>query len=168
MRRIVGTFAALVSIVLTAQFASAQHVTATAAPVTETYFVCPTVSTNNAHGMWVIGRHGGYYVLIPRQGGANDGSKVFLTVPVAVFNVAQIPAGWGLYSSLPSYPNFEGTAVLLSEGIDTWLGNPPGWQEGDMALVAHNSNGTYTVTNLRLFEDIVIQTPVPLASGAIW
>ena len=82
---------------------------------TQTYFICPTVAQNNPNGMWVIGGHGGYYVIVPKQGAT--GSKVYLTVPVRVFSVAQIPAGWGLYSSLPTYPNFEGTATILSEGI---------------------------------------------------
>jgi hypothetical protein len=142
--------------------------TAQTTPTTNTYFVCPTVSTNNGQGMWVIGFHGGYYVLVPKKGGLNDGSKVFLTIPVKVFSVAQIPAGWGLYNSLPSYPNFVGTAMLLQEGIEKWLGNPVGWQEGDMALVADNGDGTYTVTNLRLLQQIVIDNPIPLASGAVW
>lgn len=148
--------------------------TAQNAPTTATYFVCPTVSTNNGNGMWVMGYHGGYYVLVPKKGGTNDGSKVFLTVPVKVFSVAQIPAGWGLYSSLPSYPNFVGTAVLLQEGIERWLGSPVGWQEGDMAVVTSNGGGTYTVTDLTLTassgltQQITIKSPIPLASGAIW
>lgn len=135
-------------------------------PTTNTYFICPTVSTNNANGSWVIGGHGGYYVLVPKQG--VNGSKVFLTVPVKVFSVAQIPAGWGLYSSLPNYPNFVGTATLLQEGIDRWLADPPGWQEGDSALVVQNADSTYTVTDLTRAEQIQITTPIPLASGAIW
>lgn len=137
-------------------------------PTTATYFVCPTVSTNNGNGMWVIGYHGGYYALVPKKGGLNDGSKVFLTIPVRVFSQAQIPAGWALYNSLASYPNFVGTATLLQEGIDRWLGSPAGWQDGDMAIVASNGDGTYTVTNVRLAEQIVIDSPVPLASGAVW
>jgi hypothetical protein len=139
-----------------------------APPVTQTYFVCPSVSTHNANGMWVIGHHGGYYVLVPKQGGANDGSKVFLTIPVQVANLAEIPAGWALYNSLPSYPNFEGMGMLLAEGIDTWLGNPPGWAEGDVASIVNNGDGTYTVTNLTLSNSITIDHPVPLASAAVW
>jgi hypothetical protein len=59
---------------------------------------------------------------------------VYLTILVSVPSLAQVPAGWGLYKDLPSYPNFEGMAVLLSEGISTWLGDPAGWTEGDMAM----------------------------------
>jgi hypothetical protein len=139
-----------------------------AAPVKETYFICPSVSTNNSHGMWVVGAHGAYYVLVPTKGGANAGSKVYLTVPVSVPNQAQIPAGWALYKDVPSYPNFEGMAGLLSEGISTWLGSPDGWQEGDGAMVVNNGDGTYTVTNARLMQSITISSPIPLASAAVW
>ena len=135
-------------------------------PTQGTYFICPAVSTNNAHGMWVIGTHGAYYVLIPTQG--NTGSKVYLTIPVRVASQAQIPAGWALYNSLPSYPNFVGMAGLLAEGISTWLGSPAGWQEGDGAIVMDNGNGTYTVTNVRLNQSITINHPIPLASAAVW
>lgn len=134
----------------------------------ETYFICPSVSTHNTHGMWVIGAHGGYYVLIPSKGGINDGSKVFLTIPVQVPSLAQIPAGWALYNSLPSYPNLEGMVVLLQEGIDTWLGSPAGWQEGDMASVINNGDGTYTVMNLTQPDAILIDHSIPLASAAVW
>jgi hypothetical protein len=57
---------------------------------TATYFICPTVSTHNANGMWVIGYHGGYYVLVPTN---NTGTRDYLTVPVRVFSLAEVPAG---------------------------------------------------------------------------
>ena len=143
------------------------------AATTQTYFVCPTVAQNNPHGMWVIGGHGGYNVIVPHQGAT--GSKVYLTVPVQVFSVAQIPAGWGLYSSLPTYPNFEGTATILSEGITRWLSDSPLFHEGDMVSVVNLGNGTYSVTvvgSMMTPEDIgnsvTIDHPIPLASGAIW
>jgi len=141
---------------------------AAAAPDTQTYFICPSVSTHNANGMWVIGQHGAYYVNIPTQGGVNGGSRVYLTVPVRVAGIAQIPAGWGLYKDYPSYPNFVGMAGLLSEGIATWLGSPAGWAEGDGALVMDNGNGTYDVMNARTGETITIDHPIPMASAAIW
>lgn len=137
-------------------------------PTKQTYFICPSVSTHNPNGMWVMGHHGGYYVLVPKQGGANGGSKVFLTIPVQVASLAEIPAGWALYNTLPSYPNFEGMAMLLAEGIDTWLGNPPGWQEGDIAAVTNNGDDTYTVINLTLNDAVIIDHPIPLASAAVW
>ncbi len=129
----------------------------------DTFFICPSVSTNNSQGTWVIGFHGGYYVLIP-----GPGSKVFIDVPVTVPDVAGSPAGWALYNTLPSYPNFVGTAMLLQEGIEHWLGSPAGWQEGDTATVVDNGNGSYTVTDLQLGQSITIDHAIPLASAAIW
>jgi hypothetical protein len=142
---------------------------AAAVPTTQTYFICPSVGQNNPNGMWVVGYHGGYYVNIPHQGAT--GSKVFLTVPVKVFSVAQIPAGWGLYSSLPNYPNFVGMAGILQEGIDHWLspwGDTSGFSEGDMVMVMDNGDGTYTVHDATTGADVTIGAPIPLASGAIW
>lgn len=140
----------------------------TSASAKETYFICPSISTHNPNGMWVIGTHGGYYVNIPIKGGINGSSKVYLTIPVQVANIAQIPAGWGLYKDLPSYPNFVGMAGLLSEGISTWLGSPAGWTEGDGAIVMDNGDGTYNVTNVRLNQTITINHSIPLASAAVW
>ena len=145
---------------------------AAAPPQTNTYFICPSVSIHNPNGMWVIGHHGGYYVNIPTQGAT--GSKVYLTIPVQVASTPQIPAGWALYNSLPSFPNFVGMAGLLSEGIDTWLtpyvisGSTSGWVEGNAAMVMDNGDGTYTVHNITLNSDIVIDHPIPLASAAVW
>lgn len=137
-------------------------------PVKETYFICPSVSTHNPNGMWVIGTHGAYYVNVPTKGGANNGSKVYLTIPVSVPDQAQVPAGWALYKDLPTYPNFEGMAGLLAEGISTWLGSPAGWDEGDMASVANNGDGTYTVFNMTRGDSVTIDFPIPLASAAVW
>jgi hypothetical protein len=173
MKRVLTSLAAA-SLMLSV-FASAASAAAPAkgaAPAKETFFICPSVSTHNDHGMWVMGAHGAYYVLVPTKGGANGGSKVYLTVPVSVPSLAQIPAGWALYKDVPSYPNFVGTVGLLSEGISTWLGNPAGWMEGDMAKVMDNGNGTYTVMGMRMdgtpIGSIVIDHPIPLASAAIW
>jgi hypothetical protein len=141
-------------------------------PATNTWFICPTVSVNSPNGMWVIGYHGGYYVLVPTN---NTGTKDYLTVPVQVFSLAQIPAGWGLYSSLPNYPNFVGTAVILDEGIEHWLGITPGdlggdpnWDEGDMVAVTSNGDGTYTVADMRSGATVTLTSPIPLASDAVW
>jgi hypothetical protein len=157
---------------LTSPTDNARTVTAARAnssrPPTETFFICPSVSTHNDHGMWVIGHHGAYYVNIPTQGGVSAGSKVYLTVPVQVANLGQIPAGWGLYKDYPGYPNFVGMAGLLSEGIATWLGSPAGWDEGDGATIMDNGDGTYHVMNTRTNEIITIDHPIPMASAAIW
>lgn len=145
-----------------------------APPEKEEYFICPSVSVHNPNGMWVMGAHGAYYVIVPTKGGANENSKVFLTVPVSVPDKAQVPAGWGLYKDLDTFPNFEGMVVLLGEGIDTWLGSPAGWEEFDMAHVMNNGDGTYTVMNMGPMSDpldkgsVTITEPIPLASAAVW
>ena len=139
---------------------------AAAAPETQTFFICPSVSVHNPNGMWVIGYHGGYYVTIPTQG--STGSKVFLTIPVQVVSQAQIPAGWALYNSLPNYPNFVGMAVLLQEGIEHWLDSPAGWSENDLATVMAMDDGSYVVHDLTIDRSITISSPIPLASAAVW
>jgi hypothetical protein len=139
--------------------------------------ICPTVGLNNPHGQWVIGAHGAYYVNTPVQG---NGGRVYVTVPEQVFAHAQIPAGWGLYNDLPTYPNYEtndieAPAMVLSEGISAWLGNDPGFHEGDVVTVANNHNGTFTVTVTGsmmtpgdIGNSVTINGSIPLASGAIW
>jgi hypothetical protein len=171
VKRVITSLAAA-SLMLSVFAGVASAARSAAAPAKETFFICPSVSTNNSHGMWVMGAHGAYYVLVPTKGGANDGSKVYLTVPVSVPSTAQIPAGWALYKDLPTYPNFEGTVGLLSEGISTWLGSPAGWEEGDMAMIANNGDGSYTVMGFTMngtpIGSITIDHPIPLASAAIW
>ena len=136
-------------------------------PQTQTYFICPSVGTNNPGGMWVIGFHGAYYVDIPTQGPTGD--KGLPDRPGDGRQPGPDPAGWGLYKDLPSYPNFVGTAMLLGEGIDQWLGSPSGWNEGDMATVLANPDGTYTVTDLTLTAaNTVTVGAIPLESAAVW
>jgi len=176
MRRVMTSLAAA-SLLLTA-FAGAVSPVSAAQPTTQTYFICPTVSTNNANGHWVIGAHGAYYVNVPVQG--STGGHVYVTVPTQVFDNAQIPAGWGLYKDLASFPNYatnavEHPAMILSEGITRWLGGAAGFSEGDMVAVAINADGTSTVTvvgSMMTPQDIgnsvTIGGTIPLASGAIW
>jgi hypothetical protein len=54
----------------------------------------------------------------------DTGSKVYLAVPVTVASTAQIPAGWALYNSLATYPNFVGMTALLQEGSTPGSGAP--------------------------------------------
>jgi hypothetical protein len=148
---------------------------------TGTWFICPSVSTNNPNGMWVIGLHGGYYVIVP----TNDaGDKTYVTVPVQVDNLAQIPAGWALYKdAMPTFPNFQGMAGILSEGIYHWIsGTYPGgpttsgyvasqWNEGDMVMVTITSTagtGTTVVHDMTSGAMVTINGYIPLNSDAIW
>ncbi|MCK5758900.1 MAG: hypothetical protein KAH14_07385 [Clostridiales bacterium] len=155
-----------------------------AAPEKANPFICPTVSLNNSNGMWVLGDHGAYYVIVPTKGKQLDEMgmplKVFVSVPERTMNQAQIPAGKALFKDYPSYPNFVsqgmGTIMLLEEGL-AWLpGAPSNWGEGDMLKIEDNLDGTYTVINNGNMMDmpmapkgeITIESPIPLNSAVFW
>lgn len=159
-----------------------------APPVTQEYFICPSVSTHNAHGTWVIGGHGAYYVLVPTQGAT--GSKVYLTVPTTVFNQAQVPAGWALYKDVIHTTSPDGTlvftsdvtpdgaAMLLAEGLKWFPGaSDLGWAEGDMVAITSDGSGGYIAHDMGnpmmgVADKGTILLPagsyVPAASGVIW
>lgn len=88
-------------------------------------WICPSVSTNNPNGMWVVGHHGAYYIIKP--GTASPKWPMILKPTenleehaARVEHLAQIPAGWGLYTDFPTYPYFEGWAMVLPEGSETF------------------------------------------------
>lgn len=137
-------------------------------------FVCPSVSLNNPHGMWVMGQHGAYFVLVPTRGSTD--AKVFVKDPKNMN--AQTTAGWGLYKSYPSYPNYvtqpgDMGIMLLEEGLEWLPGAPASWGEGDMLMISDNGDGTYTVHNKGMMGQmdkgsIDIEDPVPLWSAVFW
>jgi hypothetical protein len=139
-------------------------------------FVCPSVSLNNANGMWVIGDHGAYWVLVPNRGSTSD--KVFVKDPKNM--EAQTTAGYGLYKDYPSYPDYvtqtgDMGAVLLVEGLHWFPGAPDTWGEGDMLVIHDNGNGTYHVMNMGNpmmgagpKGDLTINGAVPLWSAVFW
>ena len=125
-----------------------------APPDEENPFVCPSVNPNNPNGMWLIGAHGAYYVIVPTRG--HDGvSKIHVKIPDHVEDQAQTSAGWGLYHKVPSYPYFEGmTMVLHPDGkefiweqfeidigmamtITVVMDGTPSWDEGTKTLYAN-------------------------------
>jgi hypothetical protein len=61
-----------------------------------------------------------------------------------------------------------GTAVILQEGIDHWLGGAAGFTEGDMVTVTSKGGGSYTVADMTSGATVTINDPIPLASGAVW
>ena len=152
------------------------------APEKANPFICPTVSLHNSNGMWVLGDHGAYYVIVPTKGKQVDDMdmplKVFVNVPERTMDQAQIPAGKALFKDYPSYPNFVSVdmtmIMLLEEGL-AWLpGAPSDWGEGDMLKVVDNGGGTYTVMNMGNMMDmtpkgsVTIDSPIPLNSAVFW
>ena len=167
-RLMLGMLAVAAMLLAVPAMASATPPTADDGP-----FVCPSVSLNNANGMWVIGGHGAYWVLVPNRGSTND--KVFVKDPKNM--EAQTTAGYGLYKDYPSYPNYvtqsgDMGAMLLSEGLG-WFGTPDGWGEGDMLTIHDNGDGSYAVHNMGGMMGpkdltITINSPVPLWSAVFW
>lgn len=109
-------------------------------PKTGEIWICPSVSTNNPNGMWVVGGHGAYYILKPGtashiwQGDPNNPMDDILNPTENLGNhaphvedLAQIPAGWALYKDV--YPDgiFQGMAMVLPDGAEVF-GLDPGPQ----------------------------------------
>ena len=132
-----------------------------APPDEENPFVCPSVNHNNPHGMWVIGAHGAYYVIVPTRG--HDGvSKVHVKIPDHVEDQAQTSAGWGLYHKLPSYPYFEGdTMVLHPDGKDFIL-DEFGIDIGGAMMIHVEPSDTPSWDGMTLYAN------VPLFAAAFW
>ena len=95
-------------------------------PKTGEIWICPSVSTNNPNGMWVIGAHGAYYIIKP---GTHSPKWPMILNPTGnleehashVEDLAQVNAGWGLYHKLPSYPYLDtgdDMAVVLEDGVE--------------------------------------------------
>ncbi|MDW7663226.1 MAG: hypothetical protein SCL54_17630 [Bacillota bacterium] len=165
-------------------------VSAFAAPAEkENPFVCPSVSLNNPNGMWVLGDHGAYYVLIPTKGGANEGSRIFVNIPEKAMGQAQVAAGKSLYKKYFSYPNFVSgpdmnRIILLEEGLKWLPGAPETWMENDV-LGVMDMDGSYMVHNMGSMMDMMmdpegfmdgdddkemltIDEPIPLYSAVFW
>lgn len=165
-----------------------------APPETANPFVRPSVSLHNPNGMWVLGAHGAYFVIVPTKGKQVDDMdqplKVFVTIPAKVMDQAQVAAGKSLYKDYFSYPNFVSgpdmnMIVLLEEGL-VWLpGAPPTWMEGDVLCVMDMMDGTYHVHDMGSMMDMMmdpegfmaceyekgmltIDEPIPLFSAVFW
>jgi hypothetical protein len=117
-------------------------------PKTGDIWICPSVSTNNPHGMWVVGTHGAYYIIKPGTASPkwpdilNPTANLGLHAP-HVEDQAQVTAGWGHYKDFPTYPYFEGDAMVLPEGA-IW-GLTPG-----------------------IINSITADQEIPLASAVFW
>ena len=94
-------------------------------PKTGEIWICPSVSTNNPNGMWVIGAHGAYYILKPGTASPNWPNILNPTHNLEkhaphVEDLAQVPAGWGLYKDFATYPYYAGEAMVLEDGVEVF------------------------------------------------
>ena len=132
-----------------------------APPDEENPFVCPSVNPNNPNGMWLIGGHGAYYVVVPTRG--HDGvSKVHVKIPDHVETQAQTSAGWGLYHKLPSYPYFEGMAMVLDPDGKDYILDEFGIAIG-MAMMI-----TVVPSETPSWDGMTLHANVPLFAAAFW
>ena len=94
-------------------------------PKTGPIWICPSVSTNNPNGMWVIGGSGAYYIIKPGTASPNwpmilnPTGNLLMHAP-HVEDLGQVPAGWGLYHDWPTYPNYSGWAMVLDDGAEAF------------------------------------------------
>lgn len=140
-------------------------------PKTGEIWICPSVSTNNPNGMWVVGGHGAYYILKP--GTASPNWPMILNPTgnlemhaAHVEHMAQIPAGWGLYKDLPSYPYLEtgeGMAVVLDDGAEFIL-DEFGIDIAPMTMihVVPSDTPSYDAGSMTLMANL------PLKSAVFW
>ncbi len=93
-------------------------------PKTGEIRICPSVSSNNPNGMWVMGHSGAYCIIKP---GTSSPKWPMILDPTYNLQVhashvqdqAQKPAVCGLYHKLPSYPYLDtggNMAVVLHHG----------------------------------------------------
>jgi hypothetical protein len=140
-------------------------------PKTGEIWICPSVSTNNPNGMWVIGGSGAYYINKP--GTASHKWPMILNPTenlekhaAHVEDQAQIRAGWGLYKDLPSYPNLatgDGMAMVLDDGAE-FLFDEFGIDidAGTMIHVVPSEDAWYDAGTMTLYAN------VPLKASVFW
>lgn len=145
--------------------------TAENGPKTGDVWICPSVPTKNPNGMWVIGGRGAYYIIKP--GTASDKWPMILNPTknleehaARVHDQAQVPAGWGLYSDLESYPYLDtgdGMAVVLHHGAG-FIYNEFGIELDPMSMihVEPSEDASYDADTMTLYAN------VPLFSAVFW
>jgi len=147
--------------VVTLLLAGAAGTVLAADPPDDKPFVCPSVSPNNPNGMWVIGGHGAYHIILPTKG--HDGvSKIYVKIPEHVEDQAQTSAGWGLYHKVPSYPYFEGDTMVLHPDGKEFI-----WDEfeidiGDAMMIYVVPSDTPSWDGMTLYAN------VPLFAAVFW
>lgn len=131
--------------------------------------VCPSVGLKNPNGMWVIGGHGAYFVMMLMD--PTTGRFKMVSVPERVDDQAQIASAWGHYHSIPTYPNFQGMAILMGTG---WVAFLSEVQEGadigaeHMVQVTINADHTTTIEDMETHATVTIAGTIPLGSAVFW
>lgn len=151
----------LVGAVVTLLLAGAAGTVLAADPPDDEPFVCPSVSPNNPNGMWVIGGHGAYYIILPTKG--HDGvSKIYVKIPEHVEDQAQVRAAYGLYHKLPSYPYFEGMTMVLHPDGKDFIWDEFGIDIGDAMMIYVVPSDTPSWDGMTLYAN------VPLFAAVFW
>lgn len=141
-------------------------------PETGDIWICPSVSTNNPNGMWVIGGSGAYYIIKP---GTASHKWPDILNPTGnlemhaahVEDLAQVNAGWGLYHKHPSYPYLTATgdvyAVVLDDGAE-FIYDEFGIEIAPMTMihVVPSDDAWYDEDAMTLYANI------PLKAAVFW
>lgn len=140
-------------------------------PKTGDIWICPSVSTNNPNGMWVIGGSGAYYIIKPGTASPNwhdilNPTENLEKYAAHVEDKAQIPAGWGLYNDLPSYPYLDtgdGYAMVLDDGAEfIWEQFGINIPAGTLIHVVPWETASYDASTMTLYAN------VPLKAATFW
>jgi hypothetical protein len=146
-------------------------------PKTGDIWICPSVSTDNPKGMWVIGGSGAYYILKPGtashvwQGDPENPMDDILNPThnleehaSHVHDLAQVNAGQGLYHKLPSYPYLDtgdDMAVVLMHGSM--------FIEREFDIVISPMSMIYVVpSDVASFDGMTLYANVPLKAAVFW
>lgn len=164
MKKILSIFA-----LLSFAFVLTSITPAFAGPKTGEIWICPSVSTKNPNGMWVIGGSGAYYIIKP--GTASPKWPMILNPTqnlekhaAHVEDQAQIRAGWGLYHDLPSYPYLDtgdGMAVVLDDGSE-FVNNEFGIWIDPMSMIH------VVPSDVPSFDGMTLYANVPLKAAVFW
>lgn len=151
-------------------FASFAAVGAVAAepqgPETSDIWICPSVSTDNPNGMWVIGGHGAYYIIKP---GTSSPNWPMILNPTGnleehashVEHKAQHAAYKGLYRDLTYLDTGDGIAVVLDDGVE-FLYEHFGITIDPMTMVhvVPSDDAWYDETAMTLYANLPLKTAV--------
>jgi len=138
-------------------------------------WICPSVSTNNKNGMWVIGGSGAYYIIKPGTAshvwqGDPDNPMDDILNPTQnlvehahhVHDLAQVNAWKGLYHKLGDYLDTgDDMAVVLMHG-SMFIKNEFGIDISPMSMIKVRPSDTPS------FDGMTLYANVPLKAAVFW